>query len=176
MGVARGRAARFGLAPGDVNAVVQAAIGGQSAGDLYEEGSDRHFPMVVRLSAPYRQSLEAIGRVPIAAPSASGGAPVEVLLADVADIRLTSGASFIYREQQERYVPIKFSVRGRDLGSAILEAQKKLATEVQLPSGYRLEWAGEFGNLQDAVQRLMLIVPLTILFIAALLYLHFASI
>jgi len=171
--VDRQRAARYGLAPGDVNAVVQAAIGGQSAGDLYEEGSDRHFPMIVRLSAPYRQSLEAISRVPIAAPNASGGAPVEVALADVADIRLTSGASFIYREQQERYVPIKFSVRGRDLGSAVLDAQRRIADSVPLPGGYRLEWVGEFGNLQEALGRLAVVVPLSIVLICLLLYLNF---
>ena len=171
--VDRQRAARYGLAPGDVNAVVQAAIGGQSAGDLYEEGSDRHFPMIVRLSAPYRQSLEAISRVPIAAPNASGGAPVEVALADVAEIRLTSGASFIYREQQERYVPIKFSVRGRDLGSAVLDAQRRIADSVPLPGGYRLEWVGEFGNLQEALGRLAVVVPLSIVLICLLLYLNF---
>jgi cobalt-zinc-cadmium resistance protein CzcA len=173
--VDRRRAARYGLAPGDVNAVVQAAIGGQSAGDLYEEGSDRHFPMIVRLSPPYRQSLAAISRVPVAAPNAAGGAPVEVVLADVADIRLTSGASFIYREQQERYVPIKFSVRGRDLGSAVLDAQRRIADAVPLPGGYRLEWVGEFGNLQEALARLAVVVPISIVLICLLLYLHFGS-
>src|SRR6202050_3337148 len=83
--VDRERSARYGLAPGDVNSVVQAAIGGQSPGDLYEEGSDRHYPIIVRLAAPYRQSLEAIRRIPIAAPNAAAGATVEVALADVAD-------------------------------------------------------------------------------------------
>ena len=73
-----------------------------------------------------------------------------------------SGASFIYREQQERYIPIKFSVRGRDLGSAVLEAQQKVAEQVPLPGGYRLEWVGEFGNLQEAMQRLAVVVPLSI--------------
>jgi heavy metal efflux system protein len=102
--VDRVRAARFGLAPGDVNAVVQAAIGGQSAGDLYESGSDRHFPMIVRLAAPFRQNLESIRRIPIAAPSASRGV-IQVPLEDVARVGLVSGAAFIYREQQQRYVP-----------------------------------------------------------------------
>jgi cobalt-zinc-cadmium resistance protein CzcA len=175
--VDRGRAARFGLMPGDVNAVVQAAIGGQSAGDLYEEGSDRHFPMMVRLAAPYRQSLEALGRIPIAAPDPGGGpTPVPVALGDVATVHLVSGASFIYREQQQRYVPIKFSVRGRDLGSAVLEAERRVESEVTLPGGYRLEWVGEFGNLQEALGRLALAVPLAIVLICLLLYLNFNSV
>ena len=173
--VDRERAARYGLAPGDVNSVVQAAIGGQSPGDLYEEGSDRHYPIIVRLAAPYRQSLEAIRRIPIAAQNAAAGATVEVALADVADVHLVSGASFIYREQQQRYVPIKFSVRGRDLGTAVLEAQRRVNSEVLIPGGYRLEWVGEFGNLQDALGRLGIVVPLAILLICVLLFLNFGS-
>jgi heavy metal efflux system protein len=170
--VDRARAARYGLAPGDVNAVVQTAIGGQSPGDLYEPGSDRHFPIMVRLAAPYRQSLDAIKRIPISAQNPSGGT-ISLTLADMADVGLVSGASFIYREQQERYVPIKFSVRGRDLGTAVLEAQRKVDERVTLPGGYRLEWVGEFGNLQEALGRLAIVVPLAILLICVLLFLNF---
>jgi heavy metal efflux system protein len=173
--VDRVRAARFGLAPGDVNAVVQAAIGGQSAGDLYEGTSDRHFPMMVRLATPYRQNLDAIRRIPIAAPAGTGTAFIQIPLEDVADVRLVSGAAFIYREQQQRYVPIKFSVRGRDLGSAVLEAQHAVDAKVLLPGGYRLEWVGEFGNLQDAIARLSVAVPFSIALIVLLLYLNFGS-
>jgi cobalt-zinc-cadmium resistance protein CzcA len=173
--VDRVRAARFGLAPGDINAVVQAAIGGQSAGDLYEGSSDRHFPMLVRLAAPYRQSLDAIRRIPIAATSSNGGV-IQIALQDVADVRLQSGAAFIYREQQQRYVPIKFSVRGRDLGGAVLQAQRAVASQVVLPGGYSLEWVGEFGNLQEAISRLSVVVPLAICLIVLLLYLNFGSI
>jgi cobalt-zinc-cadmium resistance protein CzcA len=173
--VDRVRAARFGLAPGDINAVVQAAIGGQSAGDLYEGSSDRHFPMLVRLAAPYRQSLGAIRRIPIAA-TGSDGSVIQMALQDVADVRLQSGAAFIYREQQQRYVPIKFSVRGRDLGGAVLEAQRAVASQVLLPGGYSLEWVGEFGNLQEAISRLSVVVPLAIALIVLLLYLNFGSI
>lgn len=173
--VDRQRAARYGLSPGDVNGVVQAAIGGQSAGDLYEDGSDRHFPMIVRLAAPYRQSLESIRRIPILATDPSAGSSAQVALTDVADVRLVSGASFIYREQQQRYVPIKFSVRGRDLGSAVLEAQSRVESHVQIPGGYRLEWVGEFGNLQEALGRLALVVPLAFVLICLLLYLNFGS-
>ena len=172
--VDRVRAARYGLTPGDVNAVVQAAIGGQSAGDLYEPGSDRHFPMMVRLAAPYRQSLDAIRHIAIAAPT-NGGGSIPITLEDVASVRLLAGAAFIYREQQQRYVPIKFSVRGRDLGSAVLEAQRAVESKVLLPGGYRLEWVGEFGNLQEAVARLSVAVPLAIALIVLLLYLNFSS-
>jgi len=173
--VDRARAARYGLAPGDVNAVVQTAIGGQSAGDLYEGASDRHFPMMVRLAAPYRQNLEAIRRIPVVATSITGSGAVQVPLEDVADVHLVSGAAFIYREEQQRYVPIKFSVRGRDLGSAVLEAQRAVEKGVLLPGGYHLEWVGEFGNLQEAISRLSVAVPLSIALIILLLYLNFHS-
>ena len=172
--VDRVRAARYGLAPGDINAVVQAAVGGQSAGDLWEGSSDRHFPMIVRLAATYRQSLDAIRRIPVAATTSSG-ALVQIALQDVAEVNLLSGAAFIYREQQERYVPIKFSVRGRDLGGAVLEAQRTVESQVPLPGGYRLEWVGEFGNLQEAISRLSVAVPTAIALIVLLLYLNFGS-
>jgi cobalt-zinc-cadmium resistance protein CzcA len=171
----RARAARYGLAPGDINATVQAAIGGQAAGDLFEDGSDRHFPMLVRLAREYRQNLDAIRRITIGAPNPSGNGIVQIPLGDVAKIALVSGASFIYRENQQRYIPIKFSVRGRDLGSVVLEAQQKVAQQVQLPGGYRLDWAGEFGELQEALQRLAVVVPLSLVLICVLLYLNFSS-
>jgi cobalt-zinc-cadmium resistance protein CzcA len=170
----RKRAARYGLAAGDINATIAAAIGGQAAGDLYEPGSDRHFPMIVRLAPRYRQSLDAIRDITVGAQS--GGGIVNVPLSEVADIRLVSGAAFIYREAQQRYIPIKFSVRDRDLGGAVLEAQTKIADQVQLPGGYRLEWVGEFGNLQEALQRLAIVVPISIVLICVLLYVNFASI
>ena len=172
----RTRAARYGLAPGDINSTVAAAIGGQAAGNLYEEGSDRNFPMVVRLAPNYRQSLDAIRRITIGARNASGSGIVPIPLTDVAAVRLVSGAAFIYRENQERYIPIKFSVRGRDLGGAVLEAQQKIAGQVQLPSGYRLEWVGEFGELQEAIGRLAVAVPLSLVLICTLLYLSFGSV
>ena len=168
-------AGRYGLAPGDINSAVQTAIGGQTAGDAFEESSDRHFPIVVRLAQPYRQSIEAIDRLSIGAQNPATNAVTQIPLKEVARVGLVSGASFIYREQQQRYLPIKFSVRGRDLGGAVLEAQRRIADEVKLPPGYRLEWVGEFGNLQDAIARLKVIVPVTILLISILLYFNFAS-
>jgi heavy metal efflux system protein len=168
-------AGRYGLAPGDINSAIQTAIGGQAAGDAYEESSDRHFPIIVRLAQPYRQSIESIDRLTIGSQNPTTNAVTQIPLKEVAKVSLVSGASFIYREQQQRYLPIKFSVRGRDLGGAVLDAQRKIADEVKLPPGYRLEWVGEFGNLQDAIKRLKIIVPVTILLISVLLYFNFSS-
>jgi cobalt-zinc-cadmium resistance protein CzcA len=172
----RARAARYNLTPGDINSTLEAAIGGQAVGNLYEYGSDRNFPIMVRLAPEYRASLDAIRRITIGAQSPGGNGVVQIPLSEVADINLVSGASFIYRENQERYIPIKFSVRNRDLGSAVLEAQQKVAKEVLLPGGYHLEWVGEFGNLQDAVQRLEVVVPLSLILICVLLYMNFSSV
>jgi cobalt-zinc-cadmium resistance protein CzcA len=169
----RAKAARYGLAPGDVNATVQAAIGGQAAGDVYENGSDRHFPMVVRLAPRYRENIEAIKRIPIGVQG--NGGVTQVPLSELATVELVSGAYYIYREQQERYVPVKFSVRGRDLGSAILEAQERVAEKVKIPGGYRVEWVGEFGNLKNALQRLAVAVPIAIGLILLLLFTSFGS-
>ncbi len=173
--VDRLKAARYGLAPGDVNAVVQAAIGGQAVGsNLYEYGSDRNFPIVVRLAPEYRKSLNAISNIPVAVPNAVGGV-AQVPLSTLADIKLVSGFSFIYRENQTRYIPIGFAVRGRDLGSAILEAQAKIDKQVHLPPGARLEWVGEFGELQAALSRLEIVVPIAFLAIGVLLFANFGS-
>ncbi|MBN9082090.1 MAG: cytochrome-c peroxidase [Rhizobiales bacterium 62-17] len=172
--VDRERASRYGLAPGDINTAIHAAIGGQSAGDLYENGSDRHFPIIVRLAPEFRQSAEAIRNLTIGVQGANGSIS-QIPLSDVATVQLVTGASYIYREQQERYLPIKFSVRDRDLGGAIEEAQRRIAEEVKLPPGMRLEWVGEFSNLKDAIARLQVVVPLTLLLIALLLYLNFSS-
>jgi len=158
--VDRARAARYGLSPGDINATIRVAIGGDSAGDLYEPGSDR-------------QSAEAIQNLRIGAQGPNG--ITQIPLSEVASIKLISGAAYIYREQQERYLPIKFSVRGRDLGGAIKEAQDKVAEQVQLPSGSRLEWVGEFGNLQDAIRRLSIVVPISLALIGILLWFNFSS-
>jgi cobalt-zinc-cadmium resistance protein CzcA len=172
----RGIAARYGLAPGDINGTVQAAIGGQAAGNLYEYGSDRNFPIVVRLAPEYRQSLDAMRHIPIGAANPNGSGNVSIPLSDVAKVNLVPSYSFIYRENQERYIPIKFSVRGRDLGGAVLEAQRRIADQVRLPAGARLEWVGEFGELQDALDRLKVVVPISLLLIVMLLLANFSSV
>jgi len=170
----RARAARYGLSPGDINTTIRTAIGGDSAGDIYEPGSDRHFPIVVRLAPQFRRSAEAIQNLRIGAQGPNG--ITQVPLSEVASISLVSGAAYIYREQQERYLPIKFSVRERDLGSAIQEAQQRIAEQVQLPPGSRVEWVGEFGNLQDAIKRLSIVVPISLALIATLIWFNFGSV
>ncbi|HEX4371306.1 MAG TPA: CusA/CzcA family heavy metal efflux RND transporter [Rhizomicrobium sp.] len=173
--VNRDRAARYGLATGDVNSVVQTAIGGQAAGNLYEDGSDRNFPIMVRLAPQYRASLEDIRRIAVGVQNPAGNGIMQIPLSDLATVTLVSGASFIYRENQERYIPIKFSVRGRDLGGAVSDAQGQIAQKIKLPSGYRLEWVGEFGEFEEAIKRLALIVPLSILLIGFMLYINFGT-
>ena len=170
----RARAARYGLSPGDINTTIKTAIGGDSAGDFYEPGSDRHFPIIVRLAPQYRKSAEAIQNLRIGAQGPNG--ITQVPLSEVATIKLVSGAAYIYREQQERYLPIKFSVRERDLGGAIQEAQQKVAANVRLPPGSRVEWVGEFGNLQDAMKRLSIVVPISLTLIAMLIWFNFGSV
>jgi cobalt-zinc-cadmium resistance protein CzcA len=172
--VDRQRAARYGLTPGDINATIHTAIGGQTAGNIYEPGSDRYFPIVVRLAPEYRQAAEAIQNIRIGVQNGTGGV-TQIPLSEVATVKLVSGASYIYREKQQRYLPIKFSVRDRDLGGAILEAQTKVKHQVKLPVGSRLEWVGEFGNLQDAIARLRVVVPLSLALISLLLWINFGS-
>lgn len=170
----RVKAARYGLSPDDINQTVAAAIGGTAPGFLYEPHTDRHFPIVVRMKQDQRDSLEAVKRITVGATAPDGSA-IQVPLSELADIRLTSGASFIYREHQSRYTPIKFSVRDRDLGSAVAEAQARIARNVVMPQGYTLEWAGELANLTNAVHRLEIVVPISLLVILLLLYANFRS-
>jgi cobalt-zinc-cadmium resistance protein CzcA len=169
----RARAARYGLSPGDINSTVRIAVGGDAAGDFYEQGSDRHFPIMVRLAPRFRIDPEAIQNIRIGLQGAGG--PTQIPLSEVATVRLVSGAAYIYREGQERYLPIKFSVRDRDLGSTIREAQDRVTAEVALPAGSRLEWVGEFGNLQDAIARLRVVVPISLALMALLLWINFGS-
>jgi heavy metal efflux system protein len=165
--VDREKAARYGLNTGDVNTVVQAALGGTTATTVLE--GDRQFNLAVRLDPKYRSSIDAVRNVKVAYSTPSG-TNAYVPLSELAEITLDTGASFIYRERSQRYIPIKFSVRGRDLGSTVAEAQERVGKAVKLPNGYRLVWAGEFDSLQAAKQRLMVVVPITLLLILVLLY------
>jgi cobalt-zinc-cadmium resistance protein CzcA len=163
----RDKAARYGLNSGDVNTVIQAAMGGTSATTVLE--SDRQFNLSVRLAPEYRRSIDAIGDVKVGFTNPNGGNSY-VPLRELAKISLDTGASYIYRESGARYIPIKFSIRGRDLGSTVAEAQERIANNIKLPSGYRILWSGEFDNLQQAKERLMIIIPVTVLLILVLLY------
>ncbi len=165
--VNREKAARYGLNTGDVNTVIQAALGGTVATTLLE--ADREFNVVVRLPPEYRSSLEAVRNIKVAVATPSGS-NAYIPLSELADITLDTGASYIYHEEGERYIPIKFSVRGRDLAGAVEEAQQRIARNVKLPTGYRIEWSGEFEWLQQAKDRLAIIVPITFVLIVVLLY------
>jgi cobalt-zinc-cadmium resistance protein CzcA len=165
--VDREKAARYGLNTGDVNSIVQAALGGMTATTVLE--GDRQFSLAVRLDPKYRSSIDAVRTVKVGyqTPSGTNG---YVPLSELADITLDTGASFIYRERSQRYIPIKFSVRGRDLGGTVAEAQDRIAKAIKLPNGYQILWAGEFDDLQNAKQRLLIVVPITLLLILVLLY------
>jgi heavy metal efflux system protein len=164
--VDRAKAARYGLNSGDINTVVQAALGGTTATTLLE--ADRQFNVVVRAGPEYRSSLDAIRNIKVGYQTAAGNAYIP--LSELAAITLDTGSSYIYHERNQRYVPIKFSVRGRDLAGAVAEAQERIAQHVQLPTGYHIDWAGEFESLQLAKKRLTMIVPISLVLILVLLY------
>jgi cobalt-zinc-cadmium resistance protein CzcA len=168
----RSRAARYGLNTGDVNTVIQAATGGASATTVLE--GDRQFDVSVRYPKRDRDDITHIGniRVPTAA---SGSAGAYIPLRELASLTLDTGAAWIYHEGNQRFIPVKFSVRERDLGGAVAEAQERVARNVRLPSGYRLIWAGEFGQLQAANERLAIVVPISLILILGLLYTLFNS-
>jgi cobalt-zinc-cadmium resistance protein CzcA len=170
--VDRAKAARYGLNSGDVNSVIQAATGGAMATSVLE--GDRQFDLVVRYTPEYRDSIEKIHNIKVAYQSA-GGANAYIPLSELANISLDTGAAWIYHEGVQRFIPVKFSVRGRDLGGTVEEAQQRIAENLKLPPGYRLIWAGEFGDLQEAKKRLEIIVPISLVLILGLLYSMFNS-
>ena len=165
--VNREAAARYGLNTGDVNSVVQAALGGTQATTVLE--GDRQFALTVRMAPEYRGSIDAIRNIKVAYQTA-GGSNAYIPLSALADISLDTGASYIYHERNQRYIPIKFSVRDRDLGSTVAEAQARIASQIKLPEGYQIQWAGEFEELEQAMKRLEMIVPISIVMILVLLY------
>jgi len=165
--VDRAKAARYGLNSGDVNSVVQAAMGGAVATSVLE--GDRQFELAVRYTPEYRDSIEKIRNIKVAYQTSSG-ANAYIPLSELATITLDTGAAWVYHESVQRFIPVKFSVRGRDLGGTVEEAQKRIADNVKLPPGYRLVWAGEFGDLQEAKQRLYVIVPISFVLIFGMLY------
>ena len=164
--VDRAQAARYGLNVSDVNNVVQAALGGTVATTLLE--ADRQFNVTVRLAPEYRNSIDAVRKLKVGI--GAGGSNAYIPLTELAPITLDTGASYIFRERNQRYVPIKFSVRGRDLAGAVAEAEERITRNVKLPTGYHIDWAGEFEWLQQAKKRLVVIVPITLVLIMVLLY------
>jgi cobalt-zinc-cadmium resistance protein CzcA len=152
----------------DVNAAVQAAIGGLPATQILQ--GDRRFDFVIRYQPQFRTSAEAIRNILLPTPTGSN-----VPLGQVADVSLRQGAFMIFRENGRRYIPVKFSVRGRDLAGTIQDVQSRLTQKVHLPEGYHLEWAGEYDSLQKEQRRLAVIIPITLLIILALLFTAFNS-
>ena len=164
----RAAAARYGLMANDLNSAVLGAVGGVTATEILQ--GDRRFDFLIRYKPEYRQDPEAIKNILVATPDGS-----KVPLSQVADITMHNGAFMIYRENDRRYIPIKFSVRGRDLSSTMEDLENHLERDVQLPRGYHYEWAGEYDSLQKEQRRLMIIGPLTLGVIFLLLYLAFNS-
>jgi cobalt-zinc-cadmium resistance protein CzcA len=164
----RAASARYGLMAADLNAAVQAAIGGFAATQILE--GDRRFDFVVRYQPEFRRTPEAIRNILLPTPDGN-----RIPLAQVADVSLREGAFMIYRENGRRYIPVKFSVRGRDLAGTIQDVQARIARTVHLPEGYHYEWAGEYDSLQKEQRRLMIIIPISLVIILALLFTAFNS-
>ena len=171
--VDRENAARYGLNVGDVNTMVQGALGGAQATTVLE--GERQFALLVRVAPEYRASLEKVRGIKVGFQTSSGP-NAYIPLSELATITLDTGASYIYHERNQRFIPIKFSVRGRDLEGAVADAEEQIARKVKLPEGYRIEWAGEFEELQQAKKRLEVIVPLSLVLIMVLLYGLFNSV
>ena len=164
----RGKAARYGLQPQDVNNVVQAAVGGAPVTQVID--GDRRFDFALRYSPDYRDTPEAISKILLPTPDGA-----QIPLGMIADVGLKNGAFMIYHEGGRRYIPIKFSVRGRDLASAIQDLKAQLSNKVKLPSGYNYTWAGEFDSLQKEQRRLAYIIPVSLAIILVLLYIQFRT-
>jgi cobalt-zinc-cadmium resistance protein CzcA len=166
--VDRPKAARYGLQPQDINNVVQAAVGGAPVTQIID--NDRRFDFSVRYAPQFRSTPEQISQILLPTPDGN-----QVRLGSVADVSIRNGAFMIYHEGGRRYIPIKFSVRGRDLASAIQDLQDRLANQVHLPSGYEYTWAGEFDSLRKEQHRLAFIIPVSLAVILVLLYIQFRT-
>ncbi|HEX9084475.1 MAG TPA: CusA/CzcA family heavy metal efflux RND transporter [Gemmatimonadaceae bacterium] len=161
--VDRNKIAHYGLNVADVNGLVEAAVGGTAATQVVQ--GERLFDLVVRLAAQFRETPEQIGNILISTPA--GG---QVPLREVADIQISNGASFIYRQDNSRYIGVQYSVEGRDLASAVQDAQKKVAAKVVLPGGYRIIWGGEYQEYTASRKQLVVVLPLTLVLIFVLLF------
>jgi cobalt-zinc-cadmium resistance protein CzcA len=166
--VDRAKADRYGINVADIQDVIETAVGGKAVSQILK--GERRYDLVVRYAPEYRNNIEAVSNVRLVAPSGE-----RVALNQVSNIDVQDGASTIYREGGSRYIAIKYSVRGRDLGSTVEEAMRAVDRNVKLPTGYRLDWAGEYESAKRAQRRLSIIVPLTVLVIFLVLYSAFDS-
>ena len=164
----RAKIARYGINVDDVNGLIQTAIGGDVATQVVQQ--EKEFDLVVRLAGKYRNDPEAIGNILVATP---GGQHIP--LEELADISVTNGASFIYREDNSRFIGVQFSVEGRDLAGAVEDAMGQVSHKVQLPQGYRVDWGGEYSEYTASRSQLMAIVPLTLLLIFLLLFMLYRN-
>ena len=161
--------ALYGVATADANAVIEMAIGGKAATQLYE--GERKFDIRIRYQKDYRDTQEKIEQLMVPAQDGS-----KVPIKELATIRTLTGPAFVYRDNNSRYIPVKFSIRGRDLGSTIAEAQAKVNAVVNLPKGYQMSWNGEFENQQRASKTLANVVPLCLLAIFLILFITFGNV
>ncbi|HUP04585.1 MAG TPA: efflux RND transporter permease subunit, partial [Bryobacteraceae bacterium] len=159
----REKLARYGLNVGDVNTLIETAMGGQAATQVIQ--GERQFDLVVRMQEPFRNDENAIRNLLIATPDGQ-----YLPLSQFCDIKVDSGASFIYREANQRYIGVQFSVEGRDLAGAVGEARDKVANAVQLPIGYHLDWGGEYKEYLASRQQMKVIGPLTVVLILMILF------
>ncbi len=164
----RAAIARYGLNVADINGVIQTAIGGDVATQVVQ--GEKQFDLVVRLERKYRDNPEEIGNILVATP---GGQ--QIPLKEFADIRVTNGASFIYRQDNSRYIGVQFSVEGRDLAGAVGDAIRQVGAKVALPQGYRLDWGGEYSEYTASRAQLSVILPLTVFLIFLLLFLLYKN-
>ncbi len=166
--VNREAASRFGINVSDIEDAVQTAVGGNAVGQVLQ--GEQRYDLVARYLAPYRDTKDAIERIRLLSPSGE-----RVSLAQLCDVKTLDGASGISRESNSRYVALKYSVRGRDLGSTVEEAIAKVGKDVKLPVGYHTVWAGEYESQKRSSKRLAIVVPITILVICLILYTMFNS-
>jgi cobalt-zinc-cadmium resistance protein CzcA len=166
--VNREAAARFGINVADVQDAIQTAVGGNAVTQVLQ--GEARYDVVVRYLPQYRNTQEAIDNIRLLAPSGE-----RVALSQLTNVKTEDGAEEVYREAGERYVAIKYSVRGRDLGSTVEEAIRKVNGQVKLPPGYKIDWAGEYASQQRSSRRLMLVLPITLVVIFVLLYMMFKS-
>ena len=159
----RAKMARYGLTIAAVNGLVEAAVGGVTATQVVQ--GERTFDLVVRLQPEYRATPAAIGNILLATPSGQ-----QIPLREVADIAVASGAAFIYRQDNSRYIGVQYSVEGRDLASAVADARAAVARQVSLPSGYSTRWGGEFEQYTESRAQMGVVVPTTVLLIVAILF------